>query len=361
MFKRSLRFLALSLAALLFLSPTAHAAEVDSGSVYCFSEFSQEELTGICLTGLPGNGAVYLDGRLLLPGDVLTQAQASRMTFVPASTEVDRSAQVTYLPIYQGRVGESQVLTIAIHGKENKAPVAEDSAMETYKNLSNTALLKATDPEGEAMTFTIVRQPRRGTLELKPDGSFVYTPKKNKVGVDSFTYTAADPAGNVSREATVTVTILKPTDAAQYSDTQGRSCAFAAEWMRHTGIFAGEQIGRLHCFSPDREVTRGEFVTMLVKALDIPVDEGLTYTGYTDEIPAWLQPYLAAAVRAGLTLGLDDPAVFAADKPITEAEAALLLQNALTAVPTWAPDSAKVLTRANAAQLLYQAHGQDTN
>ena len=179
--------------------------------------------------------------------------------------------------------------------------------------------------------------------------------------MDSVNYTAADPAGNVSREATVTVTILKPTDAAQYSDTQGRSCAFAAEWMRHTGIFAGEQIGRLHCFSPDREVTRGEFVTMLVKALDIPVDEGLTYTGYTDEIPAWLQPYLAAAVRAGLTLGLDDPAVFAADKPITEAEAALLLQNALTAVPTWAPDSAKVLTRANAAQLLYQAHGQDTN
>lgn len=357
MFKQSLRFLSLALA-LLLLAPTALAAEVPSGERCCFSEFDREDLTGVCLTGLPETGKLYLDGRQLRPGDVLTQAQAARMTFVPAATQEDRTALVHYLPIYENRVGEAETLTVSILGRENKVPVAEDSALETYKNLSNTAQLKATDPEGEALTFTLVRQPKRGTVELKEDGTFTYTPKKNKVGVDSFTYTASDPQGGVSREATVTVTILKPTDTAQYTDTQGRSCAFAAEWMRHTGIFSGEQLGQVHCFGPDREVTRGDFVTMLVKALDIPVDEGLTYTGYTDDIPAWLQPYLAAAVRAGLTLGLDDPAVFAAEKPITEAEAALMLQNALTAVPTWAPDSEKPLTRAAAAEMLYQAAGQ---
>ena len=37
------------------------------------------------------------------------------------------------------------------------------------------------------------------------------------MGVDSFVYTAADPAGKTSREATVTITILKPTEAAQYT------------------------------------------------------------------------------------------------------------------------------------------------
>ena len=38
----------------------ASAAEVESGSVYCFSaeDFSQDALTGICLTEVPDNGGV---------------------------------------------------------------------------------------------------------------------------------------------------------------------------------------------------------------------------------------------------------------------------------------------------------------
>ena len=65
--------------------------------------------------------------------------------------------------------------------------------METYKNLPNKGKLKVTEPEGEHMVFTVVRQPKRGQVVINEDGSFEYTPKKNKVGVDSFTYTATDP------------------------------------------------------------------------------------------------------------------------------------------------------------------------
>ena len=231
------------------------------------------------------------------------------------------------------------------------------------------------------MTFTVTRQPKRGTVTIAEDGTFTYTPKKNKVGVDSFTYTATDPAGKVSREATVTITILKPTDATQYTDTLGKECRFAAEWMRHTGIFVGESLAETPCFSPEREVTRGEFVTMLVKALDIPTDEELTDTGYTDEIPQWLQPYLAAAQRAGLTAGLPNQEAFGAGEVITGAEVSVMLQNALDltmqqeaavtqdeAVPAWAQSAVTVtndagfaleagapLTRGTAAQVLYQA------
>ena len=273
-------------------------------------------------------------------------------------------------------------MTIGIRGKENKAPTAEDSALETYKNLENTGKLKASDPEGEQLTYTLVRQPKRGTVTISEDGSFTYTPKKNKVGVDSFTYTAADPAGNVSREATVTVTILKPSDTTQYTDTLGRDCRFAAEWMRHTGIFAGETIAQENCFGPDKPVTRGEFVTMLVKALDLPTDEEVSLTGYTDEVPDWLAPYLAAAVRSGLTVGLPNQEVFGAAEPITGEEVSVLLQNALDltgtptaaaegeTVPAWAEsawnaaqssgfvlEAGTVVTREVAAQVLYQAAG----
>ena len=153
----------------------------------------------------------------------------------------------------------------------------------------------------------------------------------------------------------MTITILKPSDAKQYQDTIGSDCRFAAEWMRHTGIFTGENLAEKSCFSPEKEVTRGEFVTMLVKTLDIPAEEGLVYTGYTDEVPLWLQPYLAAAVRSGLTAGLEHPEVFDAGAVITTAEAAVMVANGLDLQETFSGEGAAPLTRAMAAQILYRA------
>ena len=353
--KRSVCIL-LSLCSLLGVS--AAAAEVESGASYCFSaaDFSrEEEITGICITDLPkAEGVLCLGSRILQPGDILTAEQISQMTFSPVGTETDLQVAVGYLPIYKTYVAEEDQMTLSILGKEDKAPVAEDDALETYKNLPLTGKLKVSDPEGKPMTYTVTRQSRRGTVEIGEDGSFTYTPRKNKVGVDSFVYTAVDPAGKVSREATVTITILKPSDRMQYQDTIGSDCRFAAEWMRHTGIFSGENLAEKSCFGPDKEVTRGEFVTMLVKTLDIPVDEGLVYTGYTDEVPVWLQPYLAAAVRSGLTAGLDHPEVFGADEVITTAEAAVMVANGLDLQEVFDREGTEVLNRAMAAKILYR-------
>lgn len=368
------------------LAGTVSALEVDSDSVYCFSaeDFSPEEaISGICITDLPeGKGSVLLGTRVLRAGDILTADQVSQMTFAPTRTEVDQSVQVGYLPIFPDHVAENVTMTIGIRGKEDLPPVAEDSAVETYKNIPVSDHLKVTDPEGQPMTYTVTRAPKRGNVNIREDGGFTYTPKKNKVGVDSFTFTATDPAGKTSREAVVTITILKPTDAAQYTDTLGKDCQFAAEWMKNTGIFIGETLSDNTCFSPEKQVTRGEFVTMLVKALDIPTDADLTYTGYTDEIPKWLQPYLAAAMRSGLTAGLPEQEVFGANEAISGGEASVMLCNALNldgaaealgqeeedAAPVWARDALAALakqgisldgegplTRGAAAQVLYLA------
>lgn len=371
-------------ACLCALSVHARAADNQEEVLYCFT---QEELSdgvsGVCITALPEKdlGTVMLGTRELRPGDILTADQAAQMTFSPVLTETDRTASVSYLPIYSDRVEREVTVTIAIRGKENKAPAAQDQAVETYKNLPITESLKVSDPEGETMTYTVLRQPRRGSVEVNSDGTFTYTPKKNKVGVDSFVFTAKDPAGNASREATVTVTILKPTDAPQYTDTLGRDCRFAAEWMKHTGIFIGEQVAENACFSPDKPVTKGEFVTMLVKALQIPTDEALSSFPMDGEIPAWLQPYLAAAMRSGLTAGLPAAPDFDPYAPITGGEAAVMLQNALDLAadaevasameqqaPQWAGTALAVmnsngfaliadapLTRGETAMLLYQA------
>lgn len=379
--------LALAVCCLLGLGVSAVAPEVDSDGVYCFTgeEFSQEEevLAGVCITGLPepSAGTVLLGNRVLRAGDILTAEQVKKLTFCPLRTEEDAQAAISYLPIYENRVEKEATMTIGIRGKEDKAPVAEDFSVETYKNLPNEGKLKVTDPEGQSLTFTVVRGPKRGAVEIREDGSFTYTPKKNKVGVDSFTYTATDPAGNVSRVATVTVQIIKPTDARQYTDTVGHSCRFEAEWMRNTGLFVGEQVGGNACFYPDKTISRQEFLAMVVKVLDIPLDNTETAV-LPENTPQWLKPYLAAAQRSGLTANWQTTG--AMDEPITGAEVAVILQNALdltvdtavleaeqTAVqedvPTWAAASLTVLaenglvldanapmTRAHVAETLYQ-------
>ena len=364
----------------------ALGAEVDCDNVYCFQsgDFSdQETLEGICITGLPDSsvGTILLGHRVLQPGDILTADQIDQMTFVPLLTETDSAAQVTYLPIYADRVEQAAAVTVTVRGKQDLAPVAADSSLETYKNMANEGSLKVSDPEGQALTYTLTRQPKRGTVTIREDGSYLYTPKKNKVGTDSFTFTATDPAGHVSREATVTVQILKPSEAQTYADTLGSDCRFEAEWLRNTGLFEGEQIGGASCFQPEKTVSRGEFLTMLVKTLDIEVDEDASYTGFADEIPSWLRPYLAAALRSGITADWPHGEVFGANEPINGAEAALLTQNALdlristaagkdetSEIPAWAADAMQALadngleltigslTRAQAAKLLYQIH-----
>lgn len=384
---RTFQFLGAVVCALA-LSTQVCAAEVDCDQVYCFSgdDFAptDDTLTGVCITGLPDGdrGAIMLGARVIQPGDILTRSQLEQMTFSPTRSETDREATVTYLPIFSDRVEQEASMVISIRGKEDKAPVAEDSALETYKNLEAEGRLKSSDPEGQALTFTLVRAPKRGTVELKEDGSFLYTPKHNKVGTDSFVYTAADPAGNVSREATVTIEILKPTDSKQYTDTAGADCRFTAEWLRSTGIFSGETVSGQLCFSPDTEVTRGEFLAMLMQALDLPVDRSVAYTGFADDSPDWLKPYLAAALRSGIVSGYpgESGAVFCPDRIITGAEAAVMLTNALDltapadamddpALPAWAqgaaaaasgsglslPQGSAHLTRADTANVLYRA------
>ena len=375
---RIVRYFCLFLACfcVLGLAVPVLGAEVDCDAAYCFSagDFTsgEEPLAGICITGLPesNTGTVMLGSRVLRCGDILTAGQVEQMTFQPLLTQEDKAAEVTYLPIFEDRVEPAAVMTLSIRGKEDKAPVAQDGAVETYKNISNDGKLLVSDPEEQPLTYTLVRQPRRGSVELREDGTFTYTPKKNKVGVDSFTFTAADPAGNVSREATVTVQILKPVDAMLYRDTAAADCRFAAEWLRSTGLFAGEQVGGELCFQPEKTVSRGEFLSMLVNLLEIPVEEA--------DAPDWVQPYLDAAVRSGLVSGWDTES-FAMHEAVTGAEAAVALQNALDLsagheemtygedVPSWAATSLAVMaangveleanapmTRGQMAQVLYQ-------
>jgi VCBS repeat-containing protein len=69
-----------------------------------------------------------------------------------------------------------------------------------------------TDVEGTTLTATVGVGPAHGTVAVRPDGSFGYTPAVGFVGTDSFTYTASDGTAT-SAPATVSITVTAATCA----------------------------------------------------------------------------------------------------------------------------------------------------
>jgi VCBS repeat-containing protein len=101
----------------------------------------------------------------------------------------------------------------------NDAPVAGNDAfvMSAGTVLVNGSGVAAndTDVEDTTLAITVLTTPQHGTLSLQADGSFSYTPTPGFVGVDRFTYWAAD-SGRAGAIGTVTIqvtAISPPTDS----------------------------------------------------------------------------------------------------------------------------------------------------
>lgn len=216
---------------------------------------------------------------------------------------------------------------------EGNAPVAENLELTTYRNTSVGGCLSAYDPEGDAVSFEITTEPVKGCIDLKQDGSFIYTPGENKKGRDYFGYKAIDTDGNYSQEATVIIKIEKQKKDVFYADMAGRADEYAAIAISENGLFTGEQVGGVYCFYPEKAVSRGEFLSMCMILSGEPVFTGVLSTGYIDdqEIPGWMKGYVATAAMCGIDYGrvTDSGSVFDASAPIRKAEAASMLDSAL--------------------------------
>jgi len=132
----------------------------------------------------------------------------------------------------------SNVATVALTVTAvNDAPAAVNDSYSTPQDmpLNVTApgvLANDTDAEGDTLTAVLDNGPAHGTLTLKPDGSFLYTPALGYNGPDSFTYRASDGSAQ-SNVATVAITVIRPNTApvagdTVFSTTQGTPLSVAA-------------------------------------------------------------------------------------------------------------------------------------
>lgn len=152
-----------------------------------------------------------------------------------------------------------------------------------------------------------------GVYQVQSDGSLVY---RGGHGVEGNPYLEFALPGDGS------YIVLEY--RADFADLAGHWAARDVEIMAARHIAAGVGEGR---FEPDREITRAEFTSFLQRVLGLPASGAAA--GFSDVPPeAWYAPSVAAAVRAGLVHGYEDK-TFKPDNPVTRAEMAAMLANAL--------------------------------
>jgi hypothetical protein len=90
----------------------------------------------------------------------------------------------------------------------NDPPVASHGTLTTKEGTAASGLLRASDIDGDTLTYSLVANGHKGTATLTKaaTGAYTYTPHPNATGTDTFTFQARDGMTN-SNIATVTITI----------------------------------------------------------------------------------------------------------------------------------------------------------
>ena len=126
-----------------------------------------------------------------------------------ATGELLKFAHVITLDITDDRLAFLGASNNGLIDLDSKAPVAKDDSFRTQTEtpIVIDPLANDMDPEGESLEISGFTNPFHADLTLQDDGTLLYDPHENKVGIDSFDYWVADDDGVLSK-ATVVVDIF---------------------------------------------------------------------------------------------------------------------------------------------------------
>lgn len=298
------------------------------------SAFAIPDFEAITVTKLPlsGEGTLLLAGRRVKEGQTIKRKNIGSLVFVPASADV-KEATFTFTISSDTTSSETKFI-MKFLDKVNYAPECPKDneaslSVTTQENIAVFGKMSAKDPEGDELTYMIVRYPERGSITTFEDGAYKYTPVSNFTGYDSFVYVVRDEWGNYSEAVTVSLKTVSRLSEEVFSDMENRKEYNAAVAMSAMGIMSGVTMGDHRLFLPDGEVTRAEFVAMAMKSMGIRPDtaDTVSYFDDNDEIPAPLLSYVAAAQRKGFIDGefTEKGLIFRPNDPINAYSAAMIL------------------------------------
>lgn len=145
---------------------------------------------------------VFADSKL--EKEVVFHPKSGRYVRLRVLSEIsgDANCAVAELSVLQGAA-----VVVAV----NQAPIAVSKSLTTGEDSPLAIVLDASDPDGNALSYTVVTPPAHGTLSgTAPNLSYV--PAANYQGSDGFTFTANDGAAD-SAVATVNLTVTPVNDA----------------------------------------------------------------------------------------------------------------------------------------------------
>ncbi|HMM06125.1 MAG TPA: S-layer homology domain-containing protein [Clostridiales bacterium] len=136
-------------------------------------------------------------------------------------------------------------------------------------------------------------------------------------------------------------------EAKSFGDTAGKWMDDAAKYLRVRNVAQG--VGSNH-YEPNRDITRAEFTTLIVRMLDIEAKDGneKLFLDRTD-IPSWANQSIKIAASHGIILG-DDKGYFLPNHKITRQDMFLMTSRALETMhmmPATIPDTPITFTDFN--------------
>lgn len=167
------------------------------------------DLTSIVITQAPTHGSTVInnDGTVTYTNDGKAWLTDSFSYTIKNST---------------GTVSAAATVKITIN-PVNQAPKAVNDTASVVRSATKNISIAANDTDVENQldftTITFTQQPTHGTVTLNPNGTVKYVNDGNAATSDTFKYTIKDLQGNLSNEATVTLTITANVAPTAVADT----------------------------------------------------------------------------------------------------------------------------------------------
>ena len=308
-----------------YLAASATVGEPISLSAEWFDNaLGGDSVSAVTVTALPAptEGTLKLGHVSVVAGQRIRRENLSYLTFYPHDGV--KNSSFSFVPTtLSGDGAYALVCNLSLTDTINCCPVGKRAvtAVSTHSAIALQGTLVAEDPDVDSLHFEIVSYPQNGTVALNAaTGQFSYLPGEDFSGDDSFTWRVQDERGGYSEVATVNVTVHERPTQPLFADIADPNTQSAALRVAHKALMGGEALGGKHYFHPERTLTRGAFVAILMKAAEIDFPEA-DNTGYADdaEIPLGLK---GAVLYAKGQNWLGNGTSFRPNDPITRAEAA---------------------------------------
>jgi hypothetical protein len=277
----------------------------------------EDESISITLTGDDEDGDVITYHVVKSPSHGSLKGRAPRLIYSP-NANFNGSDSFTFKT--RDKKAESDTATISITvNAVNDAPTANNSSVMTQEDKPVSVSLTGIDPDGDLLTYIVVKGPSNGSLKGMAGKSpkVSYTPSANFNGTDSFTFKVSDKTSQ-SKVATVLITVKSVNDRPTAEDDNATTRE-------------DKKVSSIDVLKNDTDVENDQLVVKSVTqgkngSVSINSDNTLSYTPNENFYGADAFTYTisdgkggtdAAAVRIKVE-AVNDAPVFAS-KPVTKA------------------------------------------